>query len=319
MRALLLLLALGSAQEDALLARRPADLPRAELGTWAQWERASAPPAVVREGYAAALTAYQWDDAPRALAHVYALLEKAPDYPAGLHLLGVAHFRLRRYGDAAEAFERFLAHSPQLVGRTRVLGHCYYSLGRYDEALAHYALVLAAAPDDVEARRGLALARMRSGDTEGALLALARVLAHSPAHADARYWRARILYEDERLDEARTEVREACKLAPRDPRGWFLCARIEEESGAAEVAAAARARFAELDAVERAARALEARLLYAPADLALLRELSELRLEAGDVARARPLLERALAQARRLGTPDAAHWARARRAALEGR
>ena len=138
--ALALLLALQSAL--------PRELPRAEPGRWAEWKPDAPIPAEVQAAFARGVEAYHTGDQDTALKELYDVLRRAPDYPAALYQAGIACFRLRRYGDAAELFERFVAAVPSEVGATRVLGHCYYSVGEYRRAAAHYERVRVVASDD---------------------------------------------------------------------------------------------------------------------------------------------------------------------------
>jgi tetratricopeptide (TPR) repeat protein len=273
----------------------PRDLPRAEPGRWADWKPDAPIPAEVQEAFARCLEAYQAGDLDRALAQLLDVLKVVPDYPAALYQAGVACFRLRRYGDAAELVERFVAAAPGELRATRVLGHCYYSLGEYERAAAHYEKIRALAPDDVENLRGLALCHMRLGRPEPALELLGRVLELAPDHASAHGWRAQILFDEGRLAEARASVERAQALAPFEPEHAFLASRILAELGLDEVAEQARQRFLELDRVAQAVRHEEGLLLHDPRRLSSWVRLAELHRSIGDVPSLRSALARALA------------------------
>ncbi|MCB9916442.1 MAG: tetratricopeptide repeat protein [Planctomycetes bacterium] len=269
----------------AILGHRPDEWPRAAPGTWAGWSPDAPPPEAARAALVAAAQAYARRDLPESLARLYDALRVVPDYPPALHQAGVIYFRLRRYGDAITAFERFLAVVPERVGDTRALGHCYYTLGDYEKARAHYDRVLAAEPDSVEALRGRGLAEMRLGLEDDALATLGRVMELDPAHADAQTWIAQILYDAERTDEALAAAERARDLDPFDPRPWYLLAQCRWDLGEDEAGDAAHARFSELNQIAQEIRAAEARLLYDPDQPAVYATLIALNRRAGDLAR----------------------------------
>ena len=293
MIALLLALALvAGAQTPDVLARDPAALPAAAAERWADWDPDVAPEGELRDGFVAAVRPYLAGHLPASLAALYELLERAPDYPPAWHQMGVVYFRLRRYGDAATAFERFLRVAPDEVAKTRAYAHSLYSLGRYEEAAAAYARILAAAPGMVEALRGAALTRLRLGDDEGALAGLERVLDIAPDHVEAWTWKARVLFDLERTEDSLAAARKARDLDPYDARPWFQLAQAHFDLGQDEEGEAARARFLELDAIAQETRLLDARLLYDPARPDLLLALVDAHRRALDASRARKALER---------------------------
>lgn len=287
-------LAAGAAQDGspAILERDPRSLLTAEEGRWEEWHAATPPPAAAREELLNAVRAYSNGLLIESLEWLYAALDRVPDFPAALHQLGVVYFRLRRYSDAVEAFERFLARAPGEVGMTRALGHAYYSLGRYEDALVHYRRVLEVRPKMVEALRGYALTHLRLGDPEEALVLLDRVLELDPAHADARTWRAQVLFDEERLEDALEEALRARDQDPHEPRPWFLLSQIHFDLGHEEEGEEARSRFLALDRVDQELRVLEGRLLLEPRQPQLVQRVVWLHRELGDVRRTRASLRR---------------------------
>lgn len=320
---------LGSSQD--VLAKRAADLPRAEEGAWTGWSEEAGLPDELVAGYTRALEAWRARDFPGVLDSTWPLLESTPDHPALLHLAGHAQFRLRRYGECAALLARLVDHVPGQVGRTRHLAHAWNELGQVDRALVHYDRVLQAAPGDHEARRGRALARWRLGAVGAALRDLGEVLAARPEHAEAWLLRARILVDQEEAEQALLALAQHRALDPDEPEAAFLEARALLDLGRSEEAAMARARFEALEAVAAAARPLEGNLLLRPWDLGLHRALAEVRLGAGQEQRARSALI-GLARAARLCLPAdpaaapqvqasiTAHlqWAEARLGELDG-
>lgn len=276
----------------AALAFDPRTLPAAPAEQWSSWKPQDEIPEPLRVRLAAGRAAYNEADYGRAVAHLVALLQDVPDYPAGLYQLGSAYFRLRRYGDCCAALERFVRAAPREVGASQALGHSYYTLGRYEQAREHYARVIAAAPTSVEAWRGLGLAHMRLGDSGKALECLTKTLELKPEHADARGWLAQVLWDLGRAEEALAAAERARELAPHEPRHWFLLARIYGELGRDERASAASERFQELNRVAQEIRTQEGLLLHEPRSIEPLRRLVALQCSARNGPETRDAVQR---------------------------
>lgn len=299
------LLALGAPQQDVapaeettaleeevdspavVLDRTPQEWPRAEAGAWSDWTPEVAPEGELLVHMRTAAIHYRRGDLPGSLTALFELLEAQPDYPPALYQAGAIYFRLRRYGDAAYAFERYLAVAPQQVGDTRALGHALYTLGRYEEAAEHYRRVIEASGEQPEALRGQALTEWRLGRPDEALALLGRVLELDPEHEEAQLWRARILHDEDRPEEALAAAEAARERDPFEPQAWFLLSRLYFEAGRDEEGEAARARFLQLDLVEQETRVIESQLLYAPQQPRLRARLIELRASTGDLAAVR--------------------------------
>ncbi|MFT7669726.1 MAG: putative Zn-dependent protease [Planctomycetota bacterium] len=271
----------GSAPQ--ILDRQPTEWKQAAQGTWKGWSHDQVPSDELMPYFQRAVGAYKMGDLPASLQALFELLEVSPDYPSALHQSGVIYFRLRRYGDAIVAFERYLTVAPANVGDTRALGHCYYTLGDYDGARAHYEKVLAIDPESVEAIRGYALAWMRTGEAERALKELNRLMELDPSHANAATWIAQILFDEERVEEARESGVLARDLDPYQPRPWFLLSQIYFDLEQDEEAEAAQARFRVLSQIDQEVRAAEARLLYNPRQPDVYARLVGLNRQAGNL------------------------------------
>ncbi|MFT7485538.1 MAG: tetratricopeptide (TPR) repeat protein [Candidatus Paceibacteria bacterium] len=290
-----LLLALGGPAQDGapgILERNPSEWARAKAGYWAKWDADSTPPQALQPFLLRAIDAYRLGDMPSALEALYELLEKAPDFPSGLHQSGVIYFRLRRYGDAIVAFERYIEVAPQGLGDTRALGHCYYTLGNYKLAQKHYLKVLKIHSQSVEARRGLALALMRLGQADASLKQLQQVLKLDPRHANAATWIAQILFDEERVKESLEAALKARDLDPFEARPWFLLSQIHFDLGQDEEGETCQARFSTLNQIAQELRAAEARLLYDPRQAPVYLQLISLHRQAGDLQRAGNVLNR---------------------------
>lgn len=278
--------------------RRPQDLPRAAAERWAGFfatlateggaERLAPKP--IRDRQALAETLYSVRDYRGALGVLYGILEDEPDFPPALIVLGTGLFRLRRYGDAAVAFERFAEVAPDQVGRTQALGHCYYTLGDYDRARDHYARVIESGTRSAGAVRGLALSNWRLGDVERALELLDTVLESAPDHYETLVWKAQLLYEEEAFADALHLVERAETLAPHEPRPLFLQSRCLYELERDDEADAVRGRWKELDRLTQDVRRIEGRLYFEERPYGLAIELAQLCRTTRDIDRARDAL-----------------------------
>ena len=288
-----LFLALVPQDRAPVLDRSPVEWGAAEEARWAAWDPSTpAPPrAEARGALSRALESVQRGELVAALAGWFDLLELEPEYPPALYQAGVIYFRLRRYSDAAAAFERYLKIAPRRVGDTRALGHCHYSLGRYSQAALHYERVLEQG-ETPGVRFGLALARMRLGEEGAALVSLERVVELDARHVEAHTWLGQLHFDAGRVADARAALERAQALDPFAPRPWFLYSRVLLEAGEEEGGAEAHKRFKALEGVAQEVRTLEGKLLYRPAQPGVYRRLVELHAGAGDLGRVTGTLRR---------------------------
>jgi tetratricopeptide (TPR) repeat protein len=291
--ALAAILGSGAAQQPvappeatSALASRVVDLPRAPLGAHSGWQARQLPPL-----YDLAVASYGQGDTPRAVELLTLLLQRDPDFPPALLMLGGMHFRLRRYDDAVHAYQRFLEHAPEEVERTRHLGHALHSLGRHTEARVHYDAVLARPPAEGglagEARafalRGRGLALHRVGELELARESLLAARALHPNDSAVHFALAQVDEERGALADALESARSARALAPFDPGPAFLLATLLAELGRPDEAAAERAAFARLVPLAAEIDDLELRLLHLPHDRSALAKLARCHAALGDL------------------------------------
>ncbi|GIX16360.1 MAG: tetratricopeptide repeat-containing 2OG-Fe(II) oxygenase [Rhodothalassiaceae bacterium] len=226
------------------------------------------------------------DEAERLLD---AVLRRHPAQADALQLKGAV---ARRRGDnetAVSWFNRALAVRRDQPAVWNNLGNALSDLGRSVEAVTAYRQAVALKPDFVDAWINLGIALIEVGDEEEALAALARaerLVARPPVRLLLA--RARALKALERLDEARTTLERALKLAPEDLRVRNNLANLLREMGAgvealthyraAEALAADRdrLRIAQAGALVEAGRAEEG--------MALLREILAARPDRADAA-----------------------------------
>ncbi|HVO13494.1 MAG TPA: tetratricopeptide repeat protein [Vicinamibacteria bacterium] len=159
----------------------------------------------------------------RVIAILDPLLEKDPENPAILYMIGTALMRDRQYQRGQRVLDRILR--------------------RGDSAEAHLVLAIASreASDDIaaekELRRALELdpqlpsanailgeVLVKMGDAPGAMAALRREIEINPNHFDAHLLLALLLRQDGRNDEALEHVRKALLLRPGDPGARYQLA-----------------------------------------------------------------------------------------------
>jgi tetratricopeptide (TPR) repeat protein len=261
--ALVAVLGAARASQNGAAERDPRKLPRATAERWSGWTGQQVPPDALRPALSEIVQSYREQAYGVTLERCWALLEREPDFPPALYQLGIVYFRLRRYGDAAVALERFLELAPLELATTQVLGHCYYSLGDYGRAQAHYERILELdARASLEVRRGLALCHVRQGALERGLELLDLVLREKPDYADVHAWRAQVLYDMDQSEASLAAAERARELDPFEPRGHFLAAQALRDLGRTAEAAAAEQRFRELNEIVQRVRTLEAKLLH---------------------------------------------------------
>ncbi|MFT5290627.1 MAG: tetratricopeptide (TPR) repeat protein [Planctomycetota bacterium] len=279
----------------------PAQLPQAAPGTWDGFfdpagfsERVAAldrtAMAALEEGEAA----YRKADFPLAVASLNRALVASPDLPPAWLVLGTTYFRMQRYSDGRDSYERFLGVAPGESWRTQGLAHCYYSLGSYGTALAHYELVLERVPKSSAARQGLALAHWRLGHELEALEHITALAEDESERFEAQLWCGRMLFETGSTEAAISKAWLATRLGNHDPRAWFLVLECLWELGEEEEAGRVEFIWRERDAVAQERRGLQADLRLDPYNWAKLRRLVELAQSVGDSDAAMKLLPRVL-------------------------
>ncbi|HPF13324.1 MAG TPA: tetratricopeptide repeat protein [Planctomycetota bacterium] len=287
-------------------------LPKAEAGRWNEWLPTEWPAPAHAVPYGEAVLAYQASDLWRAVGLSRELLLQEPDYPPALLLMAASFFRVQRYSDAIECYERLLRQSPSSVGRTRQLGHCYHSLGRSREALEHYARVLEAAPEDWQAHRARGIVWLRTGNLEAARIELEPLLQTHPEDPDVLYGWASLLYEADGTKGLREAAQAACDAAPYQSRTWYLLAQVALDLDLPELAQSARARYEELLASENAIRHLQQAWWADPSNLERLEQIARLTLASGDTSAAERIYGQLMQAARR--ADDTPRFERSQRA-----
>ena len=94
------------------------------------------------------------NDWPKAIEHLTALTDHAPDFAEGYHARAIAYFRSERIGPAMADLERALELNPNNFGALRGVATVWEALGNAKRAHAAYGMVLDLHPNDEEAQKG---------------------------------------------------------------------------------------------------------------------------------------------------------------------
>jgi len=102
----------------------------------------------------------------RAIEHLTALTDHAPDFAEGYYTRALAFYRSEQFGPAMADLEQTLALNPNHFAAIRGVGAILEVLGEPDRALAAYEMVLDLHPNDTDAQSGRErMQRAASGQT----------------------------------------------------------------------------------------------------------------------------------------------------------
>lgn len=142
------------------------------------------------------------------------ILDRAPNHPDSLHLLGVAR---QQQGDpitAVNLISQAISLSPAQTILLSNLGNALKDLGQFDKAIAAYDQAIQLNPEFADAwyNRGLVLARQ--GKSAQAIASYDRAITLNPDHGEAYNNRGNLFREIDRLPEALSDYEAACRLRP---------------------------------------------------------------------------------------------------------
>jgi tetratricopeptide (TPR) repeat protein len=150
----------------------------------------------------------------RAEALYRKVLQKIPDHPDALHLLGVIAHQRGRQERAVQLIERALTIMPEFAPAHLNLGNALKAAGRRSDALNSYRRAIELKPDYAGAWCNLAALQTEQGQLEAALASADRAIELAPDFAEAYVNRAQALLGQRRFAEVETALRRALALAP---------------------------------------------------------------------------------------------------------
>ncbi|BBO66743.1 hypothetical protein DSCA_06730 [Desulfosarcina alkanivorans] len=154
----------------------------------------------------------------KAAQHYSEILDRWPDHPDALHLLGVVSFQRGDADHAISLLERAVemdASSPAFYNN---LGNAYRQAGRYEKAHRSYLEALKRDRGFMEAYFGLGHTLMEAGQTEQALRAYEMVVDLKPGFAQGHFFMGNALKAlgGVHLERAASCYRQAIQLNPDD-------------------------------------------------------------------------------------------------------
>jgi predicted O-linked N-acetylglucosamine transferase (SPINDLY family) len=179
-----------------------------------QFERAGIAMDVLTEMIATAVRRHQEGNLSEAEALYRRILERQPDHPGALHLLGVLAHQQGHDGRAVDLIARAIALRPDQASYHGNYGVALLGLGRLDEAGAALREALRLRPDHPDAHSNLGLVFHQQGHLALARACLEAALRLQPAQIDALFNLGNVLQELGHREEAIARYRRAHPLAP---------------------------------------------------------------------------------------------------------
>src|SRR5689334_19278377 len=174
------------------------------------------------------------------------ILERGPDNPHALHLLGVTFIQTARLDEAARLIERAIALQPNIGTFHLNLASAYQCLRQVDDAIAEAEKAIALDPK--LAAQGYHIAGLAFGDAgqmEDAAYCFEQAIAADPDSAESNFMLAIALDRLARLDarvppfeRARRLAQEWAAREPGSGPAHVLVARIQQQEGKLDEAVA---------------------------------------------------------------------------------
>lgn len=153
---------------------------------------------------------------PEAEAIYHTLLEKQPDHPDALYLLGEIAGQRSQYEQATDLISRAIKANPRNPIYYINLGRVYRSQGKLEQAITSYHQALALQPDNAITHNGLGNAFFDLGRMDEAVASYRAAIALQPNVAEMHCNLGNALKAQSRLDEAASSYLNALALKPND-------------------------------------------------------------------------------------------------------
>jgi tetratricopeptide (TPR) repeat protein len=170
-------------------------------------------------------------DASAAEEALRGLLDKSPDDPLALNLLGLVRMEQKQPVQAEELFRRAIMKGPHLAGPHVNLA-LLYGAARAEDTIAELSEALRLAPDHEQARtmlreiaRSAASQSARAGDKEKALALMLAAHRAMPGDPDLLLETALAAMENGLFADAEQYLRKAIGMRPDFPRATYALAR----------------------------------------------------------------------------------------------
>lgn len=174
------------------------------------------------------------------------VLQRSPDHPAALQLLGIVAFESNRPDEAIRLMERAVAVAPDYVEAQYNLANVLLRQGRLAEAATGFRRVLALDPRHFDAQLNLGGTASRQGRLGEALEAYRQAIAINPQHAMAHTNYANVLKDIGRGQDAMAHYQTAIGLDPNSADAYNNLGLLYRELGQPELAVPAIERAIQL-------------------------------------------------------------------------
>ena len=140
----------------------------------------------------------------------YQSIPKDNRSPFEMNRIGTCLFRLRRYAEAADAFESaFEQHKNKSILLS--IARSYFQSGQYDKAVLNYELAIA---DNQQVNTLYARSLFQTGKQKVAFTEISKLIEARPDYAANYYWRGHMFAETGNLEKAKADFETALKLSP---------------------------------------------------------------------------------------------------------
>ena len=147
--------------------------------------------------------------------HIYRqILQKEPNHPDAIHMLGVLAYQVGKHELAVELIAGVLAVHPDLAEAHCNMGNALRELGRLDEAITSYHKALTIRPDFADAHNNVGVAFQTLGEFEKAVECHRKVIEFEPHRAEGHNNLGTTLHEIGATEEAIASYRKALALLP---------------------------------------------------------------------------------------------------------
>ena len=167
----------------------------------------------------AAVACHQRGDLLSAAGLYQSVLDRFPDQPDALHLLGVIAGEMGELEKAVKLIDRSLQLDPGNAVFFNNYGNVLRQIGAPMDATAAYRRAVLFAPDYTVAHNNLGIALSRCGDTEKAEQSFRRAIEIEPTYFDAHNNLGTCLYIQRRIEESASAFRDAVKADSGQPSG----------------------------------------------------------------------------------------------------
>lgn len=158
--------------------------------------------------------------------HYEAFLQREPDHPDALHLLGLAHYQSGNSTVAVEWIARAIAANPQVAGFYNSLGVAQDALRHYPQAIASFEQAIALKPDFADAFYNLGICWQNCGDLTQAIRCYTKALAVQDNYPQARLNLGNAYQSLGQWEQAQACFREALRRNPVDAVACFNLANL---------------------------------------------------------------------------------------------